>query len=104
MAWILLRPSNYKQVAPLVRTGGSRHTGLAALPHRNIQLEDQEIRRNIWRLLNIYGYLKFLLEHWPDKDMTDEQLTNLAPWSEKLQLAKVWSNFKFDRSIICRLL
>ena len=36
MAWILLRPSNYKQVAPLVRTGGSRHTGLAALPHHNI--------------------------------------------------------------------
>ena len=36
MAWILLRPSNYKQVAPLVRTGGSRHTGLAAPPHRNI--------------------------------------------------------------------
>ena len=26
-------------VAPLVRTGGSRHTGLAALPHRNIQEE-----------------------------------------------------------------
>ena len=25
-----------KQVAPLVRTGGSRHTGLAASPHRNI--------------------------------------------------------------------
>ena len=24
-------------VAPLVRPGGSRHTGLAALPHRNIQ-------------------------------------------------------------------
>ena len=24
-------------VAPLVRTGGSRHTGLAALPHRNIK-------------------------------------------------------------------
>lgn len=40
MAWILLRPSNYKQVAPLVRTGGSRHTGLAALPHRNIH-EDE---------------------------------------------------------------
>ena len=42
MAWILLRPSNYKQVAPLVRTGGSRHTGLAALPHRNIQLNESE--------------------------------------------------------------
>lgn len=26
-------------MAPLVRTGGSRHTGLAALPHRNIQEE-----------------------------------------------------------------
>ena len=26
-------------VAPLVRTGGSRHTGLAALPYRNIQCE-----------------------------------------------------------------
>ena len=29
------------EVAPLVRTGGSRHTGLAALPHRNIQLNRQ---------------------------------------------------------------
>ena len=25
-------------MAPLVRTGGSRHTGLAAPPHRNIQV------------------------------------------------------------------
>ena len=25
-------------MAPLVRTGGSRHTGLVALPHRNIHL------------------------------------------------------------------
>ena len=37
MAWILPRLSNYQQVAPLVRTGGSRHTGLAAPPRRNIQ-------------------------------------------------------------------
>ena len=36
---ILLRPSNYKQVAPLVQTGGSHHTGLAALPHCNIQMQ-----------------------------------------------------------------
>ena len=28
-------------MAPLVRTGGSRHTGLAALPYRNIQLNRQ---------------------------------------------------------------
>ena len=32
-------------VAPLVRTGGSRHTGLAALPHRNIQ-SDRIINEN----------------------------------------------------------
>ena len=31
-------------VAPLVRTGGSRHTGLAALPHRNIHIIDLKIR------------------------------------------------------------
>ena len=30
-------------VAPLVRTGGSRHTGLAALPYRNIQFNDYVI-------------------------------------------------------------
>ena len=38
--------------------------------------------------LNIYGYLKFLLEPRPSKDMTDEQLAELAPWSEKLQSIK----------------
>ena len=38
--------------------------------------------------LNIYGYLKFLLEHRSCKDMTDEQLPELAPWSEKLQSIK----------------
>ena len=38
--------------------------------------------------LNIYGYLKFLPEHRSDKDMTDEQLAELAPWSEKLQSIK----------------
>ena len=30
-------------VAPLVRTGGSRHTGLAAPPHRSIQSHFTEI-------------------------------------------------------------
>ena len=67
--------------------------------------------------LNIYGYLKFLLEHRPGKDMTDKQLAELAPWSEQtpiyqkshvnyselLQLAKGWGNFKFYRGIIWRL-
>ncbi len=38
--------------------------------------------------LNIYGYLKFLLKQRPDKDMTDEQLADLALWSEKIQSIK----------------
>ena len=38
--------------------------------------------------LYIYGYLKFLLENRPSKNMTDEQLAELAPWSEKLQSIK----------------
>lgn len=31
-------------VAPLVRTGGSRHTGLAALPYRNIHCTDDRYK------------------------------------------------------------
>lgn len=37
---------------------------------------------------NIYGYLKFLLEHRPTKEMADERLTELASWSEKLRFIK----------------
>ena len=32
-------------MAPLVRTGGSRHTGLAAPPHRNIQRKDGNLMK-----------------------------------------------------------
>ncbi len=38
--------------------------------------------------LNIYGYLKYLLEQRPSEEMTDEQLSELAPWSKKLQSIK----------------
>jgi hypothetical protein len=38
--------------------------------------------------LNIYGYLKYLLDQRPDQSWTDEQLADLAPWSEKLQHLK----------------
>ena len=38
-------------VAPLVRTGGSRHTGLAALPHRNIQQRPYIVRFIIFNRL-----------------------------------------------------
>ena len=35
--------------------------------------------------LNLYEYLKFLLENRPNKEMTDDQLAKLAPWSETVQ-------------------
>ena len=50
--------------------------------------------------LNIYGYLKFLLEHRPTKEMTDDQLAELAPWSEKLQSIKnrMWIIVNYSNS------
>ena len=35
--------------------------------------------------LNLYEYLKYLLEHRPSKDMSDEKLATLAPWNETVQ-------------------
>lgn len=35
--------------------------------------------------LNLYEYLKYLLEHRPNRDMADDELAKLAPWSEKVQ-------------------
>ena len=36
-------------MAPLVRTGGSRHTGLAAPPHRNIQQKQLSEKTGIYQ-------------------------------------------------------
>lgn len=36
--------------------------------------------------LNLYEYLKYLLEHRSNKDMTDDELAKLAPWSKKVQI------------------
>ena len=35
--------------------------------------------------LNLYEYLKYLLEHRPNKDMSDDELARLAPWSKEVQ-------------------
>lgn len=42
-------------MAPLVRTGGSRHTGLAALPHRNIQFFGYLVLHGLESILGL-GY------------------------------------------------
>ena len=39
--------------------------------------------------LNIYQYLSYILEQRPDESWNDEQLAELAPWSEKLQTLKM---------------
>lgn len=39
--------------------------------------------------LNIYGYLKFLLEHRPNQNMTDEQLAELALGVRNSKLSKI---------------
>ena len=58
MDWIQQWQSKFNKqngVAPLVRTGGSRHTGLAAPPHRNIQAVKQyEEKLNDKQFLIIY--------------------------------------------------
>ncbi len=38
--------------------------------------------------LNIYEYLKYLLDQRPNATWTDDQLADLAPWSEKPQHLK----------------
>ena len=35
--------------------------------------------------LNLYEYLKYLLGNRPTKDMSDDELAELAPWSEEVQ-------------------
>ena len=35
--------------------------------------------------INLYDYLKYLLEHRPNKNMKDEELSMLAPWSKEVQ-------------------
>lgn len=35
--------------------------------------------------LNIYQYLKYILEQRPNRTMTDEQFESLAPWSMEVQ-------------------
>lgn len=52
-----------------------------------------EASMNLYTLLEIaklhgisrYKYMKYLLEHRPNENMTDEELEQLAPWSEAVR-------------------
>ncbi len=42
--------------------------------------------------LNVFHYLKYLLDHRPDGSMSDDQLSKLLPWSEEvIQVCKIES-------------
>lgn len=57
-------------VAPLVRTGGSRHTGLAALPYRNIH--ENRLGGQISRFRHLFQYpRKDLVHGFCGKPMTE---------------------------------
>ena len=56
------------------------------MPGRSWHASGQTVRVPVHEPEQIY--LKFLLENRPSKNMTDEQLAELAPWSEKLQSIK----------------
>ena len=47
-------------VAPLVRTGGSRHTGLAALPYRNIHTRMPFVMVTLFLTFHIQFFIEFL--------------------------------------------
>ena len=56
-------------MAPLVWTGGSRHTGLAALPHRNIHKERLGARLSlIMKPPNVVNFY-FLSKKWSKKSI-----------------------------------
>ena len=75
-------------VAPLVRTGGSRHTGLAALPYRNIQQLPQRKQTP----LILKGFLAFCVLRACYKPPTFKHTWQL---SQKT----LFINFRFLRSL-----
>ena len=84
-------------MAPLVRTGGSRHTGLAALPHRNIHRKNISDKEAFARLLlkmykeNSFHSIKFSTDHGyaTSLDMT------VYSWKEDIENGKSFMQIEF---------
>ena len=70
-------------MASLVRTGGSRHTGLAALPHRNIQIEDCKSAKNP-KAYRTKHQAEYQLHDSLKKELQNLGVTKI-PSSEKIQ-------------------
>ena len=78
-------------MAPSVRTGGSRHTGLAALPHHNIHLNHGDDYASAKAVIQI-GLLDFTLfperpEFYATYKLINEK--NFFVYSNKLRLSVV---------------
>ena len=77
-------------MAPLVRTGGSRHTGLAALPHRNIHARHDRVGMTDSLMQDIPVYVPRSLEEQQKiadclsslDDVIEKQKATLVAWEE----------------------
>lgn len=90
-------------MAPLVRTGGSRHTGLAALPHRNIHLR-KRMRRDIVKLFKAYMLLMiFLLSLLPEPFILKHlgvtlRADTLVLWMAGIEAVDAWDEYKREKN------
>ena len=98
-------------MAPLVRTGGSRHTGLAALPHRNIHKErgikyqfvdmkEKGLSKGEFNSVcqAVGGYEKLIDQNCKDKDL----LALLTYLAEEDKAEKILENQKVIKTPIVR--
>ena len=87
-------------VAPLVRTGGSRHTGLAALPHRNIHTYfkyPEAVRRLIYTTNAIEGFNRQLRKVTKSKTVfpSDDSLLKML-YLATMDITKKWTGHRQD--------
>ena len=74
-------------MAPLVRTGGSRHTGLAAPPHRNIQLRKKLYAlKNAGNITFVHGIGKRKTPLQKSIEALEEALSKLKEYTQKIHI------------------
>lgn len=88
-------------MAPLVRTGGSRHTGLAAPPHRNIQLGDRvdlrfynEKNRSFHPKSYIFHYADYSEIYIGSSNISRSALTSGIEWNYRFRNTSDAKNYE----------
>ena len=77
------------EVAPLVRTGGSRHTGLAALPYRNIH----RIFENIISNALSHGKSDYHFSSYDDNENYHFSFQNFTDSINESDIDKIFNRF-----------